>query len=239
MAGYWDIHNHILPGVDDGSGSMAETLRLVQLEHDQGVRNLVFTPHYRKGMFEVSLDDKEEVFHRACETLAEQFPDMKFYLGCEYFASSHMMDRITSDPRYRMPGGRVVLVEFPYTVEFDFIDKTVEKLQSAGLTPVIAHFERYQCLHKDFALVHLLKEAEAVLQMNCNAILGKEGFRMKRFCKYALKDEMVDLIASDAHNTADRSVHIQETADLLRKKYGEDTVTELLQNNPQKLFDLS
>lgn len=239
MAAYWDIHNHILPGVDDGSGSMAETLRLVQLEHDQGVRNLVFTPHYRKGMFEVSLDDKEEVFHRACETLADQFPDMKFYLGCEYFASPHMMERLTSDLRYRMPGGRVVLVEFPYTVEFDFIDKTVEKLQSAGLTPVIAHFERYQCLHKDYALVHFLKETEAVLQMNCSAILGKEGFRMKRFCKNALKDELVDLIASDAHNTADRSVHMQETAELLRKKFGEDAVTKLLQTNPQQLFDLS
>ena len=85
----WDIHNHILPGVDDGSGSMTETLRLVQLEHDQGVRNLVFTPHYRKGMFEISLDDKEEVFHRTCETLVDHFPDMKFYLGCEYFASPH------------------------------------------------------------------------------------------------------------------------------------------------------
>lgn len=239
MAGYWDIHNHILPGVDDGSGSMTETLRLVQLEHNQGVRNLVFTPHYRKGMFEISLDDKEEVFHRTCETLADHFPDMKFYLGCEYFASPHMMDRITSDPRYRMPNGHMALVEFPYTAEFDFIAKTVEKLQRAGIIPVIAHFERYQCLQKDVALVHLLKEADAVLQMNCNAILGKEGFRMKRFCKNALKDEVVDLIASDAHNTSDRSVHIQETAELLRKKYGEDEVTKLLQTNPQQLFDLS
>lgn len=62
---------------------------------------------------------------------------------------------------------------------------------------------------------------------------------MKRFCKNALKDEVVDLIASDAHNTSDRSVHIQETAELLRKKYGEDEVTKLLQTNPQQLFDLS
>ena len=53
MTGYWDIHNHILPGVDDGSGSLQETLELVQNEHDQGIRHIVFTPHYRRGMFEV------------------------------------------------------------------------------------------------------------------------------------------------------------------------------------------
>ena len=239
MAGYWDMHNHILPGVDDGSGSMAETLRLVQLEYDQGVRNIVFTPHYRKGMFEISLDEKEEVFHRTCETLTDHFPDMKFYLGCEYFASPHMVERVTKEPRYCMPNEHVILVEFSYTAEFDFIMQTVEKLQSAGMTPVIAHFERYQCLHEDYALVHYLAEEEVPLQMNCNAILGKEGFRMKRFCKMALKDGVVDLLASDAHNTTDRSVHIQETADLIRKKFGEDTVAELLQTNPQQLIKLN
>lgn len=106
MAGYWDMHNHILPGVDDGSGSMAETLRLVQLEYDQGVRNIVFTPHYRKGMFEISLDEKEEVFHRTCETLTDHFPDMKFYLGCEYFASP--LGRASDqEPRYCMPNEHV------------------------------------------------------------------------------------------------------------------------------------
>ena len=133
----------------------------------------------------------------------------------------------------------VILVEFSYTAEFDFIMQTVEKLQSAGMTPVIAHFERYQCLHEDYALVHYLAEEEVLLQMNCNAILGKEGVRMKRFCKMALKDGVVDLLASDAHNTTDRSVHIQETADLIRKKFGEDTVAELLQTNPQQLIKLN
>ena len=199
----------------------------------------MFTPHYRKGMFEISLDEKEEVFHRTCETLTDHFPDMKFYLGCEYFASPHMVERVTKEPRYCMPNEHVILVEFSYTAEFDFIMQTVEKLQSAGMTPVIAHFERYQCLHEDYALVHYLAEEEVLLQMNCNAILGKEGFRMKRFCKMALKDGVVDLLASDAHNTTDRSVHIQETADLIRKKFGEDTVAELLQTNPQQLIKLN
>lgn len=51
MTGYWDIHNHILPGVDDGSGCMRETMEMLEEEYRQGVRHIVFTPHYRRGMF--------------------------------------------------------------------------------------------------------------------------------------------------------------------------------------------
>lgn len=50
MTGYWDIHNHILPGVDDGSGCMRETMEMLEEEYRQGVRHIVFTPHYRRGM---------------------------------------------------------------------------------------------------------------------------------------------------------------------------------------------
>ena len=51
MTGYWDIHNHILPGVDDGSGCMRETMEMLEEEYRQGVRHIVFTPHYRRDMF--------------------------------------------------------------------------------------------------------------------------------------------------------------------------------------------
>ena len=73
MAGYWDMHNHILPGVDDGSGSMAETLRLVQLEYDQGVRNIVFTHTIGRECLKYLWMKKEEVYHRTCETLTDTF----------------------------------------------------------------------------------------------------------------------------------------------------------------------
>lgn len=51
MTGYWDIHNHILPGVDDGSGCMRETMEMLEEEYRQGVRHIVFTPHYRRDMY--------------------------------------------------------------------------------------------------------------------------------------------------------------------------------------------
>ena len=57
MTGYWDIHNHILPGVDDGSGCMRETMEMLEEEYRQGVRHIVFTPHYRRDMFAIPREE--------------------------------------------------------------------------------------------------------------------------------------------------------------------------------------
>ena len=64
MTGYWDIHNHILPGVDDGSSCMRETMSLLQAEYEQGIRHLIVTPHYRRGMFEIGFEDIQKVYEK-------------------------------------------------------------------------------------------------------------------------------------------------------------------------------
>ena len=67
--GYWDIHNHLLPGIDDGSSCMEETMQLIRTEYEQGVYNIVFTPHYRPGMFQIKPEDREAVFHKVYESI--------------------------------------------------------------------------------------------------------------------------------------------------------------------------
>lgn len=88
MTGYWDIHNHILPGVDDGSGCMRETMEMLEEEYRQGVRHIVFTPHYRRDMFAIPREEIQAVYARVCEMAADRFPEMEFYLGCEYYIHS-------------------------------------------------------------------------------------------------------------------------------------------------------
>lgn len=93
VPGYWDIHNHILPGVDDGSGSAAESMDMLEAEYSQGVRNVVFTPHFREGMFTVAADVRESVFKEFSEAAAERFPEMRLFLGCELHVSDNMLAR--------------------------------------------------------------------------------------------------------------------------------------------------
>ena len=73
MTGYWDIHNHILPGVDDGSGCMRETMEMLEEEYRQGVRHIVFTPHYRRDMFAIPREEIQTVYARVCEMAADRW----------------------------------------------------------------------------------------------------------------------------------------------------------------------
>ena len=93
MTGYWDIHNHILPGVDDGSSCMRETMSLLQAEYEQGIRHLIVTPHYRRGMFEIGFEDIQKVYEKTRLYCEETFPSMHLYLGRECFVSSVNRDK--------------------------------------------------------------------------------------------------------------------------------------------------
>ena len=234
--GYWDIHNHILPGVDDGSGCMEETVQLIRAEYEQGIENIVFTPHYRPGMFQVSPQEREEVFRQVCENVQRRFPEMHFYLGCEYFVHNYMMANLR-DVRCRMAGTEYLLMEFPTNCHFSYIHNVISRLLKVGYQPIIAHIERYVCLSLDANRVNMLKDLGALIQINAGSVLGKSGITKKRFCNEVLKEELVDFIASDAHNVDRRPVQMAECMKKVEKKFGSLYMERLFRKNPAKIFE--
>lgn len=240
MTGYWDIHNHILPGVDDGSGCMRETMEMLEEEYRQGVRHIVFTPHYRRGMFAIPREEIQTVYARVCEMAADRFPEMEFYLGCEYYIHSDAsVERLRGNPKYYMAGSRTVLMEFAYEASYAWIMQTVSEVRQMGLQPVVAHAERYECLYKGRDRVAELKTQGAYIQINCESILGKCGRKAKHFCMKLLKEDQIDLMASDAHDTEYRIVNIREAAELISRKFGQEKVETIFIHIPKKinLFD--
>ncbi|MCD8218068.1 MAG: hypothetical protein LUD01_08510 [Clostridiales bacterium] len=232
---YWDIHNHILPGVDDGSSCMEDTKLLLSAEYEQGIRNIIFTPHYRPGMFEVSADEREQVFRRVAAYAAENFPDLHLYLGCELFAHKGMLAKL-SDPRYRMAGTSVILLEFSTITRFRDMYQAVSLVSEAGYRVILAHPERYFCLQKSDFRVQRIRTAGAQIQINARSILGREDRKQKHFCHTLLKENLVDFIASDAHNMESRPVEIARCVKMVRKKYGEEKAALLFGEKQQSLF---
>ena len=96
--GYLDIHNHILPGVDDGAKTMEDTMELLRMEHENGVRTVIFTPHYiPRSDIEKNKEKAnktKEVFEKIKEECKNSFPDMKFYLGNELYYKSGIMQEL-------------------------------------------------------------------------------------------------------------------------------------------------
>ncbi len=235
-AGYWDIHNHILPGLDDGASCMADTCDLLLSEYEQGIRNVIFTPHCRTSMFGVSADEREMVYRRVLEQVKDKFPDMNLYLGCEYYFQGNLM-RDLQDPRCRMAGTRVVLLEFSADTSFPRMLDTVETLRKAGYQIIIAHPERYRCLHAGVSGVTALTEAGVRIQINAGSVLGRQGRLLKRVCRDWLKAGRVDFIASDAHSVDYRPVELERCRRLVQKKLGREQADLLFRDNQADLFE--
>ena len=234
--GYWDIHNHILPGVDDGSSCMEETMLLLEEEYCQGVRRIVFTPHYRPGMFDVPADERERAFADVCARFQADYPDMRFYLGCEMHVSRHLFEDL-HDSRCRMGAGRTVLLEFDGDSSYKIMQSVVAHAVRMGCRPLLAHVERYEAMYTDTARrIRALQEAGAWIQINAGSVLGAGGRQEMRFCELLLIEALVDVVASDAHNMTNRPILMQDCARTVDQMCGPEAVEVLFKRNPSRLM---
>ena len=237
MPGYYEVHCHILPGLDDGAGDMRETIRMLEAYHEDGVRTVYATSHYRRGMFEPSMKDVERQFERVRKRALEIGRGITVHLGCEFHANLDMVEMLDEGLRPTMGGGRCVLTEFSHSSDLAFIRERCYALLSHGYEPIIAHAERYRELVKHPDAVQNLASMGCYIQVNAESILGQEGFGIKRFCRKLMKQDLVHFVGSDAHNMTDRKPQIGRCAEYLAKKMGRGYMEKILVENPQRIIE--
>lgn len=234
--GMVDIHCHILPAADDGAQTKSQVRELLEKEYEDGVRALVLTPHYRKGMFEA---DTELVMKHAAYVQHEVKRlnlDMDIYLAREYHANADMIEELKANPVYRINQSKYVLVEFSSAHSYEKVRNWIYQLVAAGFKPIIAHIERYPDVMKKIEQVEELVELGAYIQISTSAILGEHGFRLKGYTKTLIKKRLVHFVASDAHDMDDRRPNMLECRNYVVKKYGEALARELFECNPWNIL---
>lgn len=237
MQNIWDMHCHVIPGVDDGADSLETALLMLHRMYKDGVRSVILTPHFRQGMFETPRDAVQGSFERLERAVDTVMPQMRLFLGCEFHDNPVMTQFLDRDGRYRMNGTGYVLLEFSGGDSARHIRERCHELIRAGYTPIVAHVERYAALHTDRKLAGDLKDLGACLQVNANSVLGLGGWKQKMFCLRALEKGFVDFIGSDAHNMKDRRPYIGECAEFVSRKFGEKTARRIFIANPSKVAD--
>lgn len=231
-----DMHCHIIPGVDDGAGSKKDVSEMLLMEYRSGVRKIVLTPHYRKGMFEPDDQEVQNGLKEIKQVIRELEVEMEVFLGCEYHANSDMIKELVEHERFRMNGSRYVLVEFSSRHNFTKIRNWIYELVKAGFEPIIAHVERYPAVTEKKELVQELIELGAWIQVDAGAILGEDGWRLKTISRKLLKEELIHFIGSDAHDNRKRRPNLKECYLYVAKKKGEQYAQELFFDNPRVLL---
>lgn len=239
-----DIHCHIVPYVDDGAAVLEEAMALLDSQYGQGVRIICATPHLRAGMFESSDEEIISQFNRLKEMAEDRFPDLSLFLSREYHCDKLLKEHLEQQtilPLGSLPGQKAsvggLLIEFSARHTEQQIHEYIELVKSYGYVPVIAHVERYPAV-ASVDQIRKVKAAGARIQVNAGSVLGREGLGTRRFVRKLLKEQLVDLVASDCHDTLSRPCELRTAYEWIEKKCGETYARKVLYENPREILGL-
>ena len=251
-----DTHCHIVPYSDDGADDFEIATRMLRQEYEQGVRTIVMTVHYKFEMFDTPIDKVLRHFEELKGWLDESYmSDMEIMLCREYYCDDRLLalldgyekgleevvfEDITYSPRNEIvPFGenKCILLEFSSNrMQDQEFELFVKKASHAGLTPIIAHVERYPAVQERPTIVCKMRDLGAYIQVNCASLLSKRSTKENEIAVALLKNGVVDMLASDAHDLEKRSPNIKKCYSFLEKRFGKNTADELLRDNARSLI---
>lgn len=237
-----DIHSHIVFDVDDGPDTLEESLALIKESYSQGVRTIVSTSHRRKGMFETPEEKIFTNFSVVKEEVEKIYDDLTLCFGGELYYSNDIPEKLSKNQVPRMNGTRFALVEFSMTTPWKEIHTGLSQVLMQGVTPIVAHIERYNALEFNKERVKELIDMGCYTQINSSHVLKPKLFGdkykvFKKRARYFLEENLVHCVASDMHNTGERKPYMKEAYQIIFKDFGKKRAHNLFKDNPQSLLE--
>jgi protein-tyrosine phosphatase len=222
-----DLHSHLLPGVDDGSRSVDQSVKVLGAMAQQGITDVCLTPHFPAGRAESGPPVAHE---RAFMALREQAPAVpRLHRGAEVMLDRPITRQAAAARSLTIGGSRYMLVEFPRLVAFDIVNNALSQVSAMGLIPLLAHPERYSCCSVD--TVRHWKSIGAVMQVDATTLLSAQA-RGQR-ARQLVGEGLADILAGDNHGD-DRTV--ATGAHFLKAQDGAEQVELLVVRNPTAIL---
>lgn len=221
-----DFHSHILPGIDDGSRNTEESIAMLQLLAEQGVTHVVATPHFYAN------HDTPEAFLKRRERAAqelfrvmEEHPGLpQISIGAEvyYFRGISESDLI---PQLTIDKKRCIMIESPGVPWGEYFYQELEQIHRRwGITPVIAHMDRYISPLRTYRIPQRLRELPVIVQANASFFTGR---RTAGMAVRLLRDGYIQLLGTDCHNTQQRAPNMGAAMAVIEKHLGMQTLENI------------
>lgn len=231
-----DIHTHILPGVDDGANNIVESINIIKLQVIEGVTDIVLTPHYNKGNYLASKADVIQAYDELKYEVKKQDINIKLHLGQEIMVASNIFDIIYNKEILTMANSRYLLLELDRG-NLNDIDSLIYEIKLLGYIPILAHLENYTKLYKKKSLIDEIIKEGVLIQVNAESIIDKNKSIKSKFCKYLMTNKLVSFIASDCHNTTDRSPNMMKCYKIIKSEFGKKYADKIFIVNPKKMLE--
>jgi protein-tyrosine phosphatase len=194
-----DLHSHVLPGLDDGSPSMEESLKMLEGFAEAGFRKIITTPHVSTAAYPNTRDRILGQLYHLREVAAEKGIPLELEASAEYHLDYEFTERVQTGEVIPFGEKNYLLVELPFLKPgFDF-EAVLFRLLVEGYQPVIAHPERYVWMMGRMNYYSRLIERGMLFQVNINSFNGMYGFPIRMAARRLLDAGMISFIGSDAH----------------------------------------
>lgn len=199
-----DIHSHIVFGADDGAESLKEALWLLKQDRDEGASAVFATPHYgRENIYTPDAGGVMQKFEMLKERAAEEVPEVRLYLGTEWYCAYNLAERVRRRDAFRMNGTDYVMAEFlehkGKHEPWEKIRGNLLELKRQGFRPILAHPERYRALQEDWERLRELSDGGILLQVNAYDLELNSSARTRELAQWLAKERMISFIGSDMH----------------------------------------
>lgn len=222
---YVDIHSHLLPGIDDGAKTIAETTALTKGFQEIGISQFITTPHIKHHFWDNSSQTIRKKQKETALVLEENNLKIPFRTAAEYFMDDWFENHFKTEKLLTLKDN-YVLVEISYISPPTQLYKTLFDLQVAGYIPILAHPERYSYYHKNFSEYEKLKKTGCLFQLNLLATVDYYDPQVTQITEELLKRGMYDFVGSDIHH----HTHLKEFYKKVKVR-NIAALTEIISNN--------
>lgn len=232
-----DIHNHILYGIDDGAVDEELTLKMARVAADEGITDIIATPHHKIDVYENYGPKVIELTQRVNELLQLNHIKVKIHPSQEIRTYGAIIDDLKSGKALTLVADSpYVLVEFPTQEVPHYTERLFSQMAIEGYIPIIAHPERNLELQKNPNKLVELIELGALAQVTAGVVVGRLGKQAQNIAEQMITHNLIHFIASDAHNVEGRNFFMKEAFDYVEDSYGKE-YSERFQENAARLLN--
>ena len=235
-----DTHSHLLAGLDDGARDLEESLEMCRIAHSDGIEAIVATPHAMDGRFEVPqavIRDRVDELNRELQSLNL---GLSVFPGMEVRVSPETLESIDKGEILPLNDGKYILLEFhPAHIPAGFVN-FVSRLIDRSLRLILAHPEKNAIIQRHpeflFNLAEKFEPWEVLFQITAASITGANGLWVAWLTKRLLKNNLVHLVATDAHDTHDRSPLLSRAVETASRIVGEERASQMVKDIPRAVL---
>ncbi|WP_303218937.1 tyrosine-protein phosphatase [Enterococcus asini] len=225
-----DLHCHILPGVDDGADTLADSLAMAEAAISQGITHILCTPHHNNGKY---VNSKDEVIPKVAalqKELDQRNLPLTLLEGQEVRITGDLVSDIQQDRiLFTDLADTYILIEFPTADVPVYAEQLLFELRSMGKIPVIVHPERNSKFREDPNHLISYLEMGCLAQLTAPSYVGVFGKSIQKTAKQMVEHNLVQMMASDAHGVKKRTFVMKEAYEQIQQDFGQAKVTAMEQ----------